>query len=144
MGFIWCIHTCIAFSSFNASNIFFPKNVSNIPIIIKCSQHFFGFQEQRGAKQCRTARKSSSWWGNTSYAFIRPTLPLTCGSLGPKRGPKVGCDIIVPAGSWTQDLLALIPYWIHAPANSSKSPNWWREVGNIFQHSPSRLGYFSP
>jgi hypothetical protein len=48
----------------------------------------------------------------TRQYIYTPTLSLTCGFFRPKRGPKwvaIYLFHIASAGSWTQDLLALIP-----------------------------------
>ena len=72
----------------------------------------------------------------TRQYIYTSTLSLTCGSLRPKRGPKVGYNLIALAGSWNQDLLTRIPCGKAGSFQATKRPIYGRGLDIILQHPP--------
>jgi hypothetical protein len=79
----------------------------------------------------------------TRQYIYTSTLLLTCGFLGPKRGPKVGYNIFLLRQPGLEFKISWLWYHVelHALANATKRPIWWKTLGNTFilQYSPSRV-----
>ena len=81
-----------------------PSSHTNEDIVMQLYTKLEGFVVVVVVEGCRSACSSqcnqkTDLMEETRQYIYKSTLPLTRGSLRPKRGPKVGCNLIALAGS---------------------------------------------